>query len=401
MNAFRLTAGACAAALLGASPSLLAQQAAPAAGERTVIDFESVDASRFAGAALGARYRASHGVSFGAGAHVVRCGPTSEEEIFASGMFPPCAHANAASGVQAGYFDGTVDALVINLERPARSVSLRINLPFAFRGQAYEVSMFGDAGEGQRASSSLRASGDAASGAQWPTTAELSADSGMTRVMVMVVYDGPRQFLFDDLSIAYGGGQAPVVADIARPGAAVLQADGPPAADPAAAAVLRVYEAPRRVRARIDWAAAEAAEAEQARRGLAPAALADRSGLDRALLPVLLPIAADPGSADVSSTGDTFYASYARGGREYSVYGSRILTAMGGTEPASAANFEVMALEYGLAAAFAVYGAAYRIVRYCSGEEFNAPDLCHDRAAIEAEAQGLAVTIGAAGRGRP
>jgi hypothetical protein len=398
-----MIAAACAAALL-ASGAPLAQEAAPTAptGGAALIDFELSDVSRFPGAILGERYRSNFGVSFGSGAHVVRCGSTSEAEVRAANQFPPCAHPNAASGLHAGYFDGTRDALVITLDRPARSVSLRINLPFVFRGQSYEVSMFGDAGQGESAASRLTASGDAASGASWPTTAEISVEQGgMTRVMVMVAYDGPGQFLFDDLTISYGGGAPPVMADIARPGAATLQAEGPPQADPAASRVLRVYDAPLRVRARIDWAAAEAAVAEQARRGIAPVGLADRSGLDRALLPVLLPTAADPASADVSSTGDTFYASYARAGREYSVYGSRILARMAGSEPASAANFEVMELDYGLGASFAVYGAAYRIVRYCTRAEIEQEGRCHDPSAIAAEARDLAVAIGAAGGGRP
>jgi hypothetical protein len=399
MNRYVIGAAAAVAALAGAATWLAAQPPAPSAApgaEELLIDFESVaDARRLPGRLLGDRYRQSRGARFGAGAHAVLCGATNAEEVAATGVVPPCAYPTGASGDRAGYFDGSADALVIDFDRPIRSLNLRANLPSMHSGQSYRIVITGHDGAGQVAASETAAGGSVDLAPGWPTTATLSSDAPFARVRVRALYDGTGEFLFDDVRFQPAVVEAPVAAAIFAP--------QPPTEfttveDRDSVVAVRIYPSATRVRAAIDWDLAMRHREAQRAAGIEPQIPADRRMLDEALLPVLLPTAVDGGAVTVSSSGDTVNAAFSHGGRDYSVYGSRVMTVLPGAAPSG--GFAVRRGEFSVAATFSLYGAAYELERYCAGDSGDDPG-CGDEQALKDVARSLAVAVGAAGERRP
>lgn len=384
-------------ALAGSSTSLLAQSAAPAAApaaaEEMLIDFESLgDARRLPGRLLGERYLESRGARFGAGAHGVLCGSTSEAEVAATGVFPPCAYPAGASGNRAGYFDGSTEALVIDFDRPIRSLSIRANLPTVHSGQTYRIRIEASNSNGFVAQSEIGGTGSVDLAPQWPTTASVSGDAPFTQVRVRALYDGTGQFLFDD--IHFQPAISAVLADILT-GATVPNVDeAAPVSRPAAQAGLRRFQPAQRVRTRVEWDAAFSAAAQLPAGVLAAGAM---NAVNRASLPVLLPGSAT--ALSVVSGGDSYVATISSGGRDFTLFGTRVMSVLSGGGPPDTAAIDYADLEYGVAASFSVYGASYALTMMCAPGQSEAA--CRDRAPLEAALKSLVVVIGEAGRARP
>jgi hypothetical protein len=394
LAAASLCAGVLAADVGAQSPA--PAESAPSPPAQVLIDFEDFTDLGFGeGPPLGERYRANHGVRFGLGARVAACEAASPEDAAARGFL--CPYPRGASGAKVGYFNQQADELEIGFDRAPTTVSLAINPTGGALGEAYQVIL-----TAFDASDALigRTTTNAVWGADaftWPTRVSF-AGQGRAIARLLVATSRGR-FFFDDLRLDFGPPGSPVFADIlAAPAAPPVVAAQ--TVETNAASALRLYSPAAEVRVAIDWDAAAAAAGRQQAAGLAAIAPADRAGLDAALLPVLLPLAADAGSVDVSSTGDTFFTRFQRGGRGYSVYGSRRLADLGAGASEPISNFQAEPLEYGMSASFSVYGAAYLLYAFCTADEMRS-DNCGDEADLRAAARDLAVAIGAAGEARP
>ena len=120
-------------------------------------------------------------------------------------------------------------------------------------------------------------------------------------------------------------------------------------------------------------------------------------------MPILLPSRADNGSLSIVSAGDSYHADFSVGGRDYSLYGTRVLTVV---NPASGApppggNVTAITTNYALIASFSVYGASYTLTRYCRNDSVAEDPSCHNRDEVGDVAREMVVAVGAAGRARP
>lgn len=379
------------------------------------IDFEIVSP---AGAASGAatplttQYRQSHGVSFGKGASIQFC--TNDYDEFNVRL---CPYPRAASGQRVAMHDIETGgpAMQVSFDDPVSSVSMQINPTGGQLDEEFIARIIGFDANGNRAGvSELRFNWyqDAFS---WPTGVAIDADdgAGFSRIDIslrrVASNNLPVRFLIDDLTFERAA------INIAPPVAAALATqDGPPRVGRAvivqspnvgpAQSTLQIYPAAVRKRLAIDWDAVDAALADQATLGLSAAAPtgAGQKFVDIAELPLLLPQAVDVGSLQVFGNADTINAVWRAGGRDYAVYGSRLVTviekAQGASGVRSAVTFSGTDDE--LTASFSLYGASFALTQYCNGGAGADPG-CFDRDALGAIAESLVVVVGDAGRARP
>ncbi len=386
-----------------------------------VIGFEDIappaGASASTGAPLTDQYRKVHGVSFGGGASVHVC--SANYDVRAR-IATACPYPQAASGQRAALHDVRAGgrAMQISFDQPVQSIAMRINPTggqldeeFIARATAFDEN-------GARIAVSAFRFNWYQDALSWPTSISLRDDKtgrSFTRATIELLRvaqnNQPVRFLIDDLAYANAPepalGRPPVAAGIA-------DLDGPPAAGTGVIvsspqigplqANLQKYPAPLRKRLDIDWDAVDADLAEQSALGIAAAAPSGRSArfVDIAELPLLLPTVAEPGSLQVFGNPDTMNAAWRHQGRDYGVYGSRLVTviapARGAPGVRSAITFS--GTEDDLTASFSLYGASYAVTQYCRGGARADPD-CYDRDRLGAVVESLAVVVGAAGRGRP
>lgn len=374
-----------------------------------VIDFENAPGSA-ATASLTDQYRQSHGVRFGKGASIQFCSDTYDEFNRSA-----CPYPRAASGQFAALHDVESGgrSMQISFDQPVAGVAAKINPTGGRLDEQFIVQIVGFGADGARlATNSLRFNWyqDAFS---WPTEIALTNEKGgaFTRVSIelrrIAQNNSPVRFLIDDLLIANAPERPPV-------GAAIAEQDGPPRAGrgvivqspdtSSASAELQKYPPATRKRLSIDWDAVDADLAEQLALGLsAPSPVRDgQKYVDIAELPVLLPVDPDPGTMMVFGGRDMINAVWKQDGRDYSLYGSRLVTVL---RPAEGAPGVRSAVTFsgdsdGLTGSFSLYGASYALTRHCVGGQAADP-ACFDRDALGEAAGDLVVTVGDAGRGRP
>jgi hypothetical protein len=393
-----------------------------ASGQGGVIGFEDIAPAAGSNATTGVpltdQYRKVHGVSFGKGASVHVCG-ASDNYTAAARIVRACPYPRAASGQRAALFDVRAGgrALQIGFDQAIQSLAMRINPTggrvdeeFIARAVAF------DANGARVATQSVRFIWDQGA-LSWPTTISLRDDKtgqSFTRVTIELLRaaenNQPVRFLIDDL-IYENARQAANESPVAR-GLSAL--DGPPEAGRSVIVSsprigpmhrpLQKYRAPTRKRLEIDWDAVEADLTEQAALGIVPVRpdANSRRYANIAELPLLLPTAADPGSLRVFGNRSTVNAVWRYQGRDYAVYGSRLVTVL---RPAAGAPGVRSAITFSgtdddFTASFSLYGASYTLTQYCEGGAAADPG-CYDRDALGAVAESLAVAVGAAGRGRP
>ena len=377
-----------------------------------LIDFDTIGSPSTGASvsvALTTQYRESHGVTFGKGASVHFC--TDSYNEFSQSQ---CPYPQAASGKWAALHDVNDGgrAMVVNFAAGISSVKMKINPTGGRLDEEFIAQINGFDSQGNRiATNSLRFPWfqDAFS---WPTEISVTGRGVMTRITVelrrVAANNQPVRFLIDDLSFERG--------PIAPPVAAALNAlDGPPQVgagvivqSPRRGGVqsgLQVYPAATRKRVAIDWDAVDAALADQQTLGLravTPPA-AGQQYIDRAELPVLLPISADGNVLHVFGDRDSVNTVYYRDGRGYAVNGSRLLTvlkpAAGSPGVRSAISFS--GSEDDLTASFSLYGASYTLTQHCLEVGLSADAACHDRDMLGKAAEELVVVVGTAGRARP
>ncbi len=380
-------------------------------GEPRIIDFELTSASA-AAAALTTQYRQSHGVAFGKGATVQFC--TNDYDEFNVRL---CPYPRAASGQHAAMHDVETGgpAMQIGFDDPVSSVSMRINPTGGRLDEEFIARIIGFDANGNRAGVSELRFNWFQDAFTWPTGVAIEAGEGegFSRIDIslrrVANNNLPVRFLIDDLTFT------PALLDAPPPVAAAIAAqDGPPQIGRAvvvqspevgpAQSTLQIYPAAVRKRLAIDWNAVDAALADQASLGLAAAepAGAGQKYVDIAELPVLLPQAADAGTLQVFGNADTVNAVWRANGRDYSVYGSRLVTviekAQGASGVQSAITFS--GTDDDLTASFSLYGASYALAQFCNGGA-DADPACYDRDALGRVAEGLVVVVGEAGRTRP
>lgn len=379
-----------------------------------VIDFEAVQGPiSGSGITLTNQYESDFGVTFGAGASVQSC---RRSEITVTAAFASlCPYPSAASGNRAALHEVRAggSAMVMNFSRPVDAVSMRINPTGGNNGETFIVQLNGFDASGQRVGAATIRFGWNDNAFTWPTNAALkTGNGGFARVTVEMrrVAQGNQavRFLFDDLTLVYAPDveDTPVLAALnqtRRPprieGAEVVQSSKTGDVQSA----LRLYPAATRIRTPIDWDAVDVTLGQQKDRGLTAAPHNNASVVDRAELPVLLPLQADTGSLDIVGNGDSYHADFSSDGRAYSLYGTRVLTVINPAPGASAPaqNVQIIETDYSLVASFSLYGASYTLERYCHNDSADEDPACHDRDALGDVAKKLVVVVGAAGERRP
>ena len=376
-----------------------------------VIDFENVQGPTLgAGIALTNQYQESHGISFGRGASVHFCARVTDD-VNAS----LCAYPRAASGQRAAAHDTRAGgpAMIIDFARPVDTVSVRINPTGGITDEIFIAELTGFDANGNRLERDTLRFFWRQDAFTWPTTAAIeTSDAGFSRVSIRLLRarqnNQPVRFLIDDLTLQYSPETpaAPVLSAIGTvrqppeiASADVIQSEG----DEDMREALRLYPAATRIRTAIDWDAVETTLQQQNNLGLQPAAHSSDAFLDVAELPLLLPSRADNGSLSIVSQGDTYHASFNIDGREYSLYGTRVLTLLSPSQGATAPAENVRAFvgEHELAASFSIYGASYTLTRYCLFDSVLEDPACHNRDEIGEIAREMVVAVGAAGRDRP
>jgi hypothetical protein len=101
----------------------------------------------------------------------------------------------------------------------------------------------------------------------------------------------------------------------------------------------------------------------------------------------------------VASGGDSYMATISLGGRDFTLFGTRVMSVVSGGAPPDAGAIDYVDLEYGVAASFSVYGASYALTMMCAPGQSEAA--CRAKAPLDAALQSLVVVIGQAGRARP
>lgn len=373
------------------------------------IDFENVEGRQVgAGVELRDQYLESHGLSFGRGASVHYCA-----RIYDDVNASYCPYPMAASGRRAAAHDvrSGGPAMVMNFTRPVDSIAMRINPTGGTLDEVFtaEVTGYDEAGnEVVQSATRFNWHQDAFT---WPTSTGFKTDGGqIARVTVslrrLAQNNQPVRFLIDDLSLSFAAeGEATPVADAIAQGeesdGAGRVVDVPyPVDTPAQRGDFA--PPPRQVRLPIDWAAAEALVTQQDALGLTASAIDanDQADFDRAILPVILPGAAD-GDVDlvVQEGGDSYSAVYDKDGYEYGVYGTRLYTVLddaphGGLD----APIVYDGSDYSVSAIFSLFdGASYELTRYCEPDD----EACFDHDALGPEIAELMVALGDGAEARP
>jgi len=368
------------------------------------------------------QYREEFGVAFKPGVTVHQCGGLS------SGP-KACTYVRAADGTRTGYFDGRSNngRMMMTFARPIKELSMRVNATGAKPEEAFSFEMLALQGRQVVAASQEKFVWSLDRNTNWPVTARVSITNprGATTVTAQMRANSqnnqPIRFLFDEIKITYADSD-PITDDGRNPqsspvGAAIFSRDqaradaaiGPAERVSWPSSVLkkksRFKPAPR-FRARINWADAEAAVAEQNRLGQKPAPLISSTALDRAELPVLLPPSSDqPIDLAVTRSGNTYSAVFRSGGRLYDYYGTRMLTDLGkpkgGADTRDTNPIRYFEGETGLSASFTVYGAVYRINRTCKQESPRLDPDCYDLPSMEKQIRALMVALGSRAGERP
>ncbi|MEM9014964.1 MAG: hypothetical protein AAGB02_07635 [Pseudomonadota bacterium] len=383
------------------------------APDRVVFTFDTFNGDDMGPVeAIGALYREDYGVTFGRGASVVICQPPNFTTS-AAGTYSPCAYESAASGRNAALYDlRGGQQLRLDFDRPVSSISARINPTGGRLDEVFEYRITGFDANGARIAQNRQEFFWRQDAATWPTRASLSADGGeIVRATIelrrRLAASQSVRFLIDDLTLDFvPDGPSPVVADLNEETRPPRIGDPVVVQSPDDADLrdeLRLYPPATRIRVGIDWLRANAALEEQNLRGIAPAALADSRAIDRVELPVLLPSRADGASLSVVGQRDSYHADFTRDGRDYAIYGTRVLTRIGRAPgaPAITQNLQIERMGYGMGASFSLYGASYTITRYCRNDSANEDPGCHDADDFGVMAEELALAIGAAGRRNP
>ena len=385
-----------------------------------IIGFEEHRANRN-GITIDDQYREKFGVRFLPGVSVHRCGGESTRAM-------ACTYVRAADGTRTAYFDGRSNSgtMIMDFARPVQEVSMRVNPTGAKPNETFTLEM--KAFQDQRevvASSSEAITWNFNRATNWPYTGRISVNhpEGATRLAVVMRASQQNnqsiRFLFDEIKISYAQAGAddsddPLTKD-SPAGAAIYSTDqaradanlGP--AENVGWPAQRIekkspFKAAPRLRARINWPAAQAALAEQNRLGLSPARLARPASLDEAALPVLLPAFADQAiDLAVTRDGNSYSAIFTHGGRQYDYYGSRMLTRMtnkvAGTHSAGPVRY--IEGETGLSASFTLYGAVYRVTQTCKQESPRLDPDCFDTQRLEEKLRELMIALGRRAGGRP
>ncbi|NNE40226.1 MAG: hypothetical protein HKN14_04825 [Marinicaulis sp.] len=377
--------------------------------DAVTIDFEGIDGQASgAGILLTTQYRNAHGVHFGDGASVHRCG-----RVFDDVNVSLCPYAQAASGANAAAHEvrSGGDAMELFFDRPVSAVSMRINPTGGATDEFFVAQINGFNAAGDRVIQNSNRFSWTQGAVTWPTSIAFDAKTAqLTRVTVelrrVAANNRAVRFLIDDLSLRYApeSVDSPVFGALNEsrqapqaPGAEVVQSPE----DEEAQEALRIYPAARRIRTKIDWDAAEAMVQTQNDMGLTPAALAPGGDLDRATLPVLLPQNADgPVDLATQTSGDSFSATFKSGGRMYDYYGTRVMTVVNSGE-SGGPNITLLELEYGLGASFNLFGASYRIVRYCENDNAEEDAACLDKEALGEHIKDVVVALGEKAGERP
>ena len=376
-----------------------------------VIDFENVQGPTLgAGIELSNQYQSSHGVTFSRGASVHFCARVTDD-VNAS----LCAYPRAASGQRAAAHDTRSGgpAMILNFSRPVDAVSVRINPTGGIADEVFIAELTGFDANGNRLERDTLRFFWRQDAFTWPTTAGIeTGGQGFSQVSIQLRRvarnNQPVRFLIDDLTLQYSpdAPEAPVLSALGAvrqppriPGGQIVQSED----DDNMQENLRLYPAATRIRTEIDWDAVDLTLQQQNSRNLQAAAHSSNAHLDVAELPVLLPARADAGSLSIVSQGDSYHASFIVDGRDYSLYGTRVLTLMNPAPGAANPDNNVRAIvsNYGITASFTLFGASYTLTRYCLNDTVLEDPACHQREAIGNIAQEMVVAIGAAGRGRP
>ncbi len=388
-------------------------------GDVQIIDFEAVRTQDGrAPVTLTNQYERSHGVRFGRGVSVHRCSGAYDE--FSTSL---CPYPRAASGDRAAMFDVETggSAMTIDFVEPANAVAVRINPTGGGQGVQFDAQAIGLDSQGETVATAREAVAFGEENLDWPYVLTLRGERPIVRVQIAMVTQGaslavtsinnrPVRFFIDDLAILLAS-ESPAVSPIA---AALAAQDGPPPVGRAeiiqsprvgpAQSTLRLYPAAVRKRLEIDWDAVDAALADQDALGLRAAEPvgAGQKHVDLAELPLLLPQAADAGSLQVFGSADVINAVWRSGGRDYSVYGSRVATVIRKAEGASGVQSAITfsGSEDELTASFSLFGASYVLSQHCNGGATRDPG-CFDLDALGEVAERLVVVVGEAGRARP
>ena len=364
------------------------------------------------------QYREKYGVRFQPGVSVHRCGGLDTGAM-------ACTYVRAADGTRTAYFDGRSNngRMVMDFARPVKEVSMRVNATGAKPGEIFTIEMAALLGEQIVGSSREKFEWTFDRATNWPVTARVSVTTakGATQLTALMRANSRNnqaiRFLFDEIRITYADADTPPGDNTgASPvGAAIFSAEqaradaalGP--AEQAAWPAERVAKPSRfrpapRYRARINWADAEAAVAEQNRLGLRAATLVNPLVLDQAALPVLLPQTADD-LIDLAVTrdGNSYSAVFRKDGRHHDYYGSRMLTQINNptTGAGSAEPVRYFEGETGLSASFTVYGAVYRVTRTCRQESPKLDPDCLDISTMDETIRALIVALGRRAGDRP
>jgi len=367
------------------------------------------------GTALNDQYARSHSVVFGRGATIQTCSQTSFDDATRAAVGGgPCAYPRAASGQNAGLYDlRGGQALRLDFSKEIMGLSVKVNPTGGALDEPFEMRLTGFGADGKQVAQNSQAFVWRQDAFTWPTIAGLAMKEGrMARVTLEL--RRPRRanqsvrFLFDDLVLHYAPEREdnPVFAALdeqQRPpqivGPEIVQSPN----DARLRNELRLYPPATRIRTAIDWPAAQKTLAEQEGLGLGAAPLGDIRAIDIAELPVLAPSRADAGTLSIAGQRDSYHADFDRGGRGYSIYGTRVLTRI---RPASGAaapteNLRFIELEYGFAATFSLYGASYTVTRYCLNDSPAEDPACYDKDALGEMAREMVVVIGEAGERAP
>lgn len=400
------------AARIGAFLSDLRLQT-PNQQERATIDFENVAASAQVGArvALERQYEPSHGLVFSRGASIARCS-TATTTAAAEISLSLCPYPRAASGEYVAAYDvraGGPD-LIMSFSRAVTAVSMRINPTGGEPDELFVAEANGYDQAGARVATNIVRFNWYQDAFAWPTVLDLESEAALARVTVSLrraaQNNQPVRFLLDDLTLAYAPADEtpPVVEALAAQNGPARARDAVIVQSPqtgSAQSRLRLYPAAVRKRTAIDWDGVEAALARQKDLNIAAAPYSGARFVDAAELPLLLPSRAD--RVVIVGNRDSYNAQFAVDGRDYSLYGSRLLTVVNKHNAAPAATDAIVfaGTQEALTASFSLYGAVYTLTRHCADENVDGDPACHDRDQLGDVAGALAVTVGAAGRRRP
>ena len=400
----------------------------PPKGDIT-LDFERVNGppggpEEFqAGVRLSNQYRDAAGIRFGAGTSVHLCNASSE--------FGVCTYPRAASGRHTALFDGISNRgrLIMNFDRPVKMISMQINPTGAKDGEKFNLEF-----RGFNVNGSLEAVGNNAfawsnnTAFTWPNRATIIAreGQGFTRINAVLLgtdrRNRPTRFLFDNLIIEYFDTPEDDPNDVTAPTVGTLILNGqtantdlgeaeavawpePPKPANGRRATKPLFKPAPRLRAPIDWAAAEKALTDQSALGLAPAPLRSQQPLNAAALPVLLPDLSDePVDLAVTRDGNSYSAAFRAEGRNYEYYGTRMITVLNPGKTGGNTNTNTIRYtenQTSFAASFSAFGATYRLIRYCKFDSPKRDPSCYDRESMKTRIAQLRIALGIKAGERP